>query len=166
GGSITTATDIVVSLDWVSIGERKPEIEERIAKEVIEQVERKLFEGIEKMKSERGKVPVALVGGGSILVKKLRGASRIAKPTHHEVANAIGAAISQVSGEIDRIFSLEEKTREEVLEEAKERASEEAIEAGADPETLQTVSLEEIPLAYLPGAAVRVKVKAAGDLAL
>ncbi|KXA89692.1 hypothetical protein AKJ61_02315 [candidate division MSBL1 archaeon SCGC-AAA259B11] len=70
--------------------------------------------------------------GGSIFVRDLRGASRIAKPTHYEVADAIGAAVSQVSGEIDRIFSLEGKTREEVLEGAKESAREEAIEAGAE----------------------------------
>jgi hypothetical protein len=44
-------------------------------------------------------------------------------------------------------------------------AIEEAIKAGANPDTIEIVNVEEIPLAYLPGNAVRIRVKAAGYLA-
>ncbi|MFE4810567.1 hypothetical protein ACFQ9Y_05295 [Peribacillus simplex] len=39
------------------------------------------------------------------------------------------------------------------------------ISAGADPETLVIVDIEDVPLAYMPGNATRIRVKAAGDLA-
>ena len=50
-----------------------------------------------------------MVGGGSILLgDRLAGASRLVRPEHFAVANAIGAAIAQVGGEVDRIFSLDQ----------------------------------------------------------
>ncbi|MDI3270075.1 MAG: hydantoinase/oxoprolinase family protein, partial [Bacillota bacterium] len=73
-------------------------------------------------------------------------------------------AIAQVSGTIDRIFSMENRARQEVLAEARQLAFDDAIRAGADPGSLQLVEVEEVPLAYLPGNAVRVKVKVAGRL--
>jgi len=122
-------------------------------------------EAIDRMKTSPDPVPVILVGGGSILLPdNLKGASRVVKPKNFEVANAIGAAIAQVSGEIDKVFSLEEKGREEVLKEAKEIAMKEAIKAGADPDTVEIVDVDEIPLAYLPGNAIRIRAKAAGYL--
>lgn len=166
GGNETTSTDAAVKLGMARLGKEKPGLSEAEAEKAIEFVEERLHKGVEKMKTEAGKVPVSLVGGGSILVRDIEGASQVSRPSHYEVANAIGAAISQVSGETDRIFSMEEKNREDAVEEAKERAKREAIEAGADPETLEIVNVEEVPLAYLPGEAVRIKAKATGDLAL
>ncbi len=112
-------------------------------------------------------VPVVAVGGGSLLFPEhLQGASQIIRPAHYEVANAIGVAIAQVSGTIDRVFSLETMDRTQALEEAKHLAHQRACAAGADPEDIEIIDLEEIPLAYLPGNAVRIKVKAAGSLKL
>ena len=76
----------------------------------------------------------------------------------------MGAAIAQVSGTVDRVFSLADRSREDVLEESREEAFEEAVRAGADRDTLEVIEVEEMPIAYLPGNAVRVKVKAAGLL--
>jgi hypothetical protein len=47
---------------------------------------------------------------------------------------------------------------------AKKIAIDEAIKAGANPETIEIVDMEDVPLAYLPGNASRVRVKAAGVL--
>lgn len=44
-------------------------------------------------------------------------------------------------------------------------AKEEAVEAGADPATIEIVEIDDVPLAYLPGNATRIRVKAAGNLA-
>ena len=52
------------------------------------------------------------------------------------------------------------------LERAKEEATEKAVAAGAGPETVQIVDVEEIPLAYLPSNATRIHVKAVGELEL
>ena len=40
-----------------------------------------------------------------------------------------------------------------------------SIIAGADPGSLVIVDIEDVPLAYMPGNATRIRVKAAGDLA-
>ena len=52
------------------------------------------------------------------------------------------------------------------MADAKAEATAKAVEAGADPETVQIVDVEDVPLAYLPGNATRIRVKAVGDLAL
>ena len=40
------------------------------------------------------------------------------------------------------------------------------ITAGAHPDTVQVIDVEEIPLTYLPSNALRIRVKAVGDLHL
>jgi hypothetical protein len=44
-------------------------------------------------------------------------------------------------------------------------ACDEAIRAGADPETVDVVDVQEVPLSYLPGNATRIRARAAGALA-
>jgi hypothetical protein len=44
-------------------------------------------------------------------------------------------------------------------------ARDEAVRAGADPSTVEIIDVHEVPLAYLPGNATRIRVRAAGDLA-
>jgi hypothetical protein len=43
-------------------------------------------------------------------------------------------------------------------------AMEKAVLAGADPEKVQVVDIDEVFLAYLPSNAARIRVKAAGPL--
>ena len=78
--------------------------------------------------------------------------------------HAIGAAISQVGGQIEKVYSLTDMSREEALELAKNEAAGKAIEAGGDPNSIEIVDIEEIPLTYLPSNALRVKIKAVGNL--
>ena len=124
-------------------------------------------EAVDRMKTSASRLPVILVGGGSILIsRELPSASGIIRPRHAAVANAIGAAIAQVGGEVDRVFSLEGRSRDDALAEAKEEATAKAIAAGAIGGTVDIVDVEEVPLAYLPSSATRIRVKAVGDLAL
>jgi len=165
GGDKLTTTDIAVSLGRVKLRDpsKVKDLDRTLVEKAAEKIKTMVEDAIDKMKTSPEPVPVILVGGGSIILPdELRGASKVIKPPHFEVANAIGAAIAQVSGEIDKVFSLEEKGREEVLKEAKEIAVKEAIKAGADPSTVEIVDVDEIPLAYLPGNAIRIRVKAAG----
>ena len=122
-------------------------------------------EQIDKMKTSAEGLPVILVGGGSILIPdSLQGASSVVRPQHFEVANAIGAAIAQVSGAVDGVFDTAGKGREKILAEVKATAIAEAVKAGADESTTTVVEVEELPLAYLPANTVRFKVKAVGEL--
>jgi N-methylhydantoinase A/oxoprolinase/acetone carboxylase beta subunit len=167
GGPTLTMTDVAVARGMADIGERgRVEV---VTQETIEAAYERgvaMFEeAIDRMKTSAAEVPVIAVGGGSILLpEKIPGVSRVHKPDHYEVANAVGAAIAQVSGTIDRVFSLQNRSRDEVMEEARQTAFEEAVCAGADEDSLEVVEVEEVPLAYLPGNAVRIKVKAAGRL--
>jgi hypothetical protein len=87
-------------------------------------------------------------------------------PQHAGVANAIGAAIAQVSGTVDRVYSYEVLGRDKALEQAREEATGNAVAAGASAASVAITDIEELPIQYLPGHAVRVRVKAVGDLVL
>jgi hypothetical protein len=88
----------------------------------------------------------------------------VIRPQHFAAANAIGAAIAQVSGEVDRIFSLEKLSREEALAQAEQDARLRAIAVGALADSIIVTDREDVPLAYLRGNATRVRVKVVGDM--
>lgn len=169
GGDTLTATDLAVAAGLAEIGDR-----ERVAgldRDLVERgvrlIETAIAEAVDRMKTSPDPIPVVVVGGGSILLRdELPGASRLVKPDHFPVANAIGAAIAQVGGEVERVFSLDGVSREEALAQAKAEAVDKAVAAGARRGSVQVVEVEEVPLAYLPSNATRIKVKAVGDLEL
>jgi hypothetical protein len=122
-----------------------------------------IAEGVDRMKTEAGDVPLLAVGGGSFLIPDLvEGCSDVVRVAHHAVANAVGAAIAQVSGEVDQIFSG--MTRDQALAAAQMEAERRAIAAGGVRTSLKLVELEDIPLSYLPGDARRVRVRMVGDV--
>ena len=95
------------------------------------------------------------------------GASEMVKPDHFEAANAVGAAIAQISGEVDRVYALESRSpASRPSTTPRPRPASKPSAAGADPATVQIVDVEDVPLAYLPGNATRIRVKAVGDLTL
>ncbi len=55
--------------------------------------------------------------------------------------------------------------RDKALADAKQQATDRAVAAGAAVDTVEIVEVEEVPLAYLPSNATRIRVKAVGDLA-
>ena len=167
GGDILTATDAIVAGGNEDIGDKSAVAQ--LDSDLVAAVQARIMEmiaiAVDRMKTSATPVPVIVVGGGSILVTgAIEGASEIIKPDHFPVANAIGAAIAQVGGECDRIFSLAELSRDEALDQAKQEASDRAVNAGAAAASVDIVDVEEVPLAYLPGNATRIMVKAVGDL--
>ncbi len=119
---------------------------------------------VERSRLSPEPIPVIVVGGGSILVDQPIAGLELIKPEHFAVANAVGAAIAQVSGEVDRVYSLAEMARDAALDDAKSKATEAAVAAGARRDSIEIVDVEDVPLAYLPGNATRVRVKAVGEL--
>ncbi len=167
GGRTLTATDAAVAGGVASLGDAAlvRGVDRQLASAALAVMKGMVEEQIDRMKTSAEGLPVVLVGGGSILLPdRLQGASTVARPDHFEVANAIGAAIAQVSGAVDAVFDTAGRGREKVLEDAKAAAVAEAVKAGADPATTTVVEVEEIPLAYLPANTVRFKIKAVGDL--
>jgi hypothetical protein len=92
----------------------------------------------------------------------LPGVSRVIKVENAGVANAIGAAMAQVSGEIDRVFHGVD--RAEAIRSASALARQRAVSAGADEDTLDILDIEDTPLSYIPGNPLRVRVRMIGDL--
>ncbi len=168
GGPTLTATDVAVASGRARIGDpaRVGGLDRALVRGAMDGIDRTLADAIERVKTARGDILVVLVGGGSVLAPKtIPGASRLVVPEHHAVANAIGAAIAEVSGEVDRVFPVTpDSGRERILAAAKDEAVARAIEGGADPARIELVELEEVPLTYLPSNAVRVRAKVVGAL--
>jgi N-methylhydantoinase A/oxoprolinase/acetone carboxylase beta subunit len=166
GGDVLTATDLAVAAGLADLGDRKL-VEGLDPWPALARIEERIAETVDRMKTSADPIPVVVVGGGSILLRDtLPGASELVKPEHFAVANAIGAAIAQVGGEVDKIVALEGTTREAALEEAKAEAVEKAVVAGADAAAVRVVDVDDVPIAYLPGNATRIRVKAVGELDL
>jgi N-methylhydantoinase A/oxoprolinase/acetone carboxylase beta subunit len=166
GGPTPTLTDSAVAAGRADLGD--PGLigrHRRMLSTALSHADTMLADAIDRVKTARGDRALIAVGGGSILVPDcIPGVSEVIRPAHFDAANAVGAAIAAVSGQVDRIFHLGAGGRKAVLDEARDEARERAIAAGADPGTVQIVELEEIPLAYLTSPAVRVRAKAAGTL--
>lgn len=169
GGDTLTATDIVVAGGKAEIGDASlvTDIAESDVTKVLDRMQEIVEAAVDRMKTSSEPVPVIVVGGGSVLVtREVEGASTMVKPNHYEAANAVGAAIAQISGETDRVYSLESLSRDEAIADAKQEATDRAVAAGAEPSTVTIVDVEDVPLAYLPGNATRIRIKAVGDLSL
>lgn len=108
-----TATDISVAAKISRVGnsENVQHLEHSFVEEAVKTIRQKLEDCIDEAKIIAEDLPAILVGGGHILVdknQKLLGVSDLVIPKHSEVANAIGAALSQVSGNVEYVKGLEE----------------------------------------------------------
>lgn len=166
GGQTLTATDVAVAAGLLDCGDksRVADLPRDLLTAVLVAARQKVEYHADRMKTEAGDVPLIAVGGGAFLVPdRIEGVSEVIRVPHGDCANAVGAAIAQVSGEVDQVFNG--LSREEAIDAARRMAFERAIEAGAAREHLQVVEVEDMPLAYLPGNALRVRVRVAGQLA-
>jgi N-methylhydantoinase A/oxoprolinase/acetone carboxylase beta subunit len=169
GGNTLTASDIAVAAGQVEMGDpsRVKHLDKAFVNRVLERIHANLSEAVDRMKSSAAAVPLILVGGGAVLISRpIPGISEVITPKHAGVANAIGAAIAQVGGEVDRVYSYDELGRDAAMSRAKSEAIEQAEAAGAVKGTVDVMDIEEIPLQYVPGGAVRLRVRAVGTLAL
>lgn len=168
GGTTRTATDIAVAAGRADVGDgsRVSRLEPALVEEAQAAMRHMLERAVERMRLTPEPVPVIVVGGGSILVPDTLGDLTVLRPEHYPVANAVGAAIAQISGEVDRVYALAELPRDEAVAQAKAEAIERAVNAGADQDSTHVVDIEDVPLAYLPGNATRIRVKAVGDLSV
>jgi N-methylhydantoinase A/oxoprolinase/acetone carboxylase beta subunit len=168
GGGTLTATDVAVAAGMAEIGDRSlvGALDREVVTRALSTIETMTATGCDRMLLTPEPVPVLVVGGGSILVGDQIGGLAATRPPYFQVANAVGAAIAQISGEIDRVYALSDVPRDKALDDAKQQASGRAVAAGAAAETVQIVEVEEVPLAYLPSNATRIRVKAVGDLSV
>ncbi|PML15935.1 hydantoinase/oxoprolinase family protein [Vibrio breoganii] len=169
-GDTLTLTDVALTLnhmDWHNAEQIQPvDLSETDATTIYTQMVRDVEEGIDKMKTSSASVPVILVGGGSALMPDhFEGVSEVVRPEHYEVANAIGVALGEISGQFDKIVPIAPEKRVETMKQLEEQAKQAAVDAGACAESVAVIERSEIPLSYLQGNMVHVKIKAAGKIA-
>ncbi len=167
GGDTVTTTDIAVRLGMVELGDKTKvaHLDEGFAKAAMDTIRDMVEDAIDSMKVSNEDVDIILVGGGSIIMPSAFAGVRTALcPEHFGTANAIGSAISKVSGTFEQLISYDETPRDTAIADAKLQAIELAVSAGAIRETVEIIDVEDVPLAYYPGNTSRVKIKAAGDL--
>ena len=107
GGHVTTCTDVVVAAGAASLGDphRVANLPAGLVSEAMATIRARLAAAIDRMRPDAEPRPVIAVGGGSFLVPDgLAGAGETVRVPHATVANAVGAAMAQVSGESDRVY--------------------------------------------------------------
>jgi N-methylhydantoinase A/oxoprolinase/acetone carboxylase beta subunit len=166
GGPELTATDVAVAAGLVDLGDAGAvrSLPGALVQAALERMRAMVEEGVDRMKTDASEAPLVAVGGGCFLVPaSMPGISEVVHVPHQAVANAVGAAIAQVSGEVDQIF--QDLSRDEAIAAARRLAEDKAVRAGADPASLLVVEVEDLPLAYLPGNSLRTRVRVVGDIA-
>ena len=177
GGNSTTATAKSVAQGRATVGD--PRRVERLApssassglvhpapvNQAMAAIHYLVETAIDRVKLSHDDVPIILAGGSILLADSIAGASRVLWPAHADVANAIGAAIAQVGGRVERVYALEQTGREQAIADCSAAAVARAVAAGADPSSVEVVEIDEVPLTYVPSNATLVRVKAIGNLA-
>lgn len=166
GGQTLTATDLAVASGRVDIGDASllRGLDKDLVKRLLARTEAMVEENVDRMKVASGDVDLIAVGGGAFLIPdRIRGVSHVHRVEHAGVANALGAAMAQISGEVDQVFSG--RDRDTAIAEAGAIAARRAVEAGARPETVKTIEIEDLPLSYMKGDSRRVRVRVVGDIA-
>jgi len=166
GGTTLTLSDAAVVAKRMKMGKAKLAMPHKdFLSSALEISDDRVWAATDQIKTSRGDVPLIAVGGGSVILpESIEGISEILRPENFEVANAIGAAIGSVSGQVDKVFKLGGRKREELIEEAQSAACAQAISAGADPAGVEIIEVDEVPMAYLTEPVVRIRVKASGPL--
>ena len=167
GGSQVTATDLAVAAGRADIGDASlvAHLDRALVNKALDRVADRIAEAVDRMRTSAEPIPVVAVGGGSILLPdEIPIFGAIHRPENYAVANAIGASIAQVGGEIDKVFAVDPGRRDAILDEVRQEAVDKAIAAGATPSSVKIVDFDELPIPYLPGNATRIRAKAVGDL--
>ncbi|KAH7346980.1 hypothetical protein BKA66DRAFT_505601 [Pyrenochaeta sp. MPI-SDFR-AT-0127] len=169
GGETLTASDIVVALGKAKLGD--PALVRDVEQSLVENAHKemkKMLEGvIERMKVSSAPVHVLLVGGGALLVtEKLNGVDKCIQPIHQGAANAVGAAIAKVSGEIDIVEIPGSRSEKEVIDAACQKAIDLAVQKGASRDDVQIFEINKMPLQYMPNGAMRIQIRAVGQLSI
>ncbi|KAL2826342.1 hypothetical protein BJY01DRAFT_256036 [Aspergillus pseudoustus] len=169
GGTTLTTSDIVVALGKATLGDAAliTDIPESVVDGAQKRIKKMLEGVVEKMKVSTAPVHVLLVGGGALLVTSdLDGVDKCIQPIHQGAANAVGAAIAKVSGDIDIVEMLEGKDEKAVVDAARQKAIDIAVAKGAARGDVRVVEVNKMPLQYMHQGAMRIQIRAVGPLAV
>jgi DUF917 family protein len=166
GDNVLTASDIAVASNRVAMGDKQrvAHLTPDFLGEANARMQSLLEGAIDVIKTLAEAIPVILVGGGAILAPNtIAGASEVIRPPFHDVANAVGAAISRVCGSVDIVQGTTNQTEAQAIQYAKDLAVKRAVEAGAIESSIVIAEVESMPLQYVSNQ-IRTIVRAVGDI--
>ncbi|MDQ0272787.1 hydantoinase/oxoprolinase family protein [Cytobacillus purgationiresistens] len=172
GGECWTLTDSFLKVFPESFNDEKismNELEQLSAvdcRKVISRVSKEMKDCIARLQLKNEELPVVLVGGGSpLLAEQVFGKyEKIYHPAGYPICNALGACFAPLSAEIDKVFWLNNKTKQEEVAKAKNSIIEELRLKGATKESIRLISVEEFPFDYLKGDVLRIRIKGLGEI--
>lgn len=168
GGTITTTTDIALlfkSDEEIRSSENpifqnanldnvKGRFSEASVKKYTDQISFMLDQLVDKIKTNADPISVILVGGGSYIVpsnQNLSSCNSLIRPEYSSIANAIGAALTEISVDETRfvnVISTAEKTKN--LKEVKNNAIKKLIDMGADTASIRILDIIDEAVPYVP----------------
>lgn len=166
GGQTCTASDIAVASKQAEMGDASKiqHLQPGFLQAALARMKALLDGAIDVIKTSADPMPVLLVGGGAVLAPEaISGASKVIRPPFHDVANAVGAAISRVCGSVDIVQNTSQQTEAQAIQYAKDLAVKRALAAGALKDSITIAEVESMPLQYVAHQ-VRTLVKAVGDI--
>jgi N-methylhydantoinase A/oxoprolinase/acetone carboxylase beta subunit len=164
GGDTLTATDLAVASGRCQVGNIAPPSISSLDK-LIEILDKMVSEQVSRARTSNKAIPVIAVGGGSVMMPSKIDGLEVVTPKHNDLANAVGAAIAQVSGQVSRVVLLsDEVDRDSAIKEVTAEATSLAIKRHADPKSISVLTLSDMPLSYLPGNNLLINVTVVGDL--
>lgn len=167
GGPILTASDLAVAAGWMNLGKHHyiKHIDPAFISKGLQFIQTAICKSIKTLIKIDGQQCLVLVGGAhQLLGTHLTGFKQVIRPKYAEIANAIGAAIGQVSSEVNKVVDFSKTPRAKYLKEMKKKVIDHAIKQGAAINTVKIVDIEEVPLTYFPGNSFKLKIKAVGNL--
>jgi len=164
GGDTLTATDLAVASGRCEVGNNAPPLIINIDK-LIKILDKMVSDQVARARTSNKAIPVIAVGGGSVMMPLEIDGLEVVTPKHNDLANAVGAAIAQVSGQVSRVVLLnDEVDRDSAIQEVTEEATSLAVKRHADPKSISVLTISDIPLSYLPGNNLLINVTVVGDL--
>ncbi len=164
GGDTLTATDLAVAAGRCKVGDTAPPSIDSIEK-LVEILDKMVSDQVARARTSNKDIPVIAVGGGSVMMPSTIDGLEVISPKHNDLANAVGAAIAQVSGQVSRVVLLNDDIdRDSAIKEVTDEATTLAVKRHADPKSISVLTVSDMPLSYLPGNNLLINVTVVGDL--
>lgn len=165
GGATSTLTDAGVSRGRLNVGVGRAPSCTREFGYALREFDDAVTEAASALTVQRRRLPLIAVGGGNALIPaELPGFGEVLRVEHAGVANAAGAASALIGATIETVAPI--SRRGAVLDDARRSAVAKAVAAGAHPERTHVVAVIETALGYVSEPTVRLRVKAAGPIAV
>lgn len=159
GGKIATTTDIALLsrsdkeirssknpiFQNVHLGNVKRNFSEALTKKYNDQIKIMIDQLVDTIKTNADPIPAILVGGGSYIVpsnETLNSCESLIRPENASIANAIGAALTEISADETRfVETISEAERGRKLKEVEGDAIKKIIEMGVDADSIRIMNV-------------------------